>query len=122
MNKILILAVMLGLTTLSACKKNDGTVVEFDSPVADQEYKSPVNMVVRFSNAAVGIEFIKIRVYRKANPTLNVYEYSKELNTKEHAIGEQFDVDVTQRTQMIVEYETGQKIQVKGAHSFYVIP
>lgn len=122
MKKLLYVGLILGVTTLLSCKKNDGTVVDFDSPASKMEYTSPVNMVVRFSNSATGIEFVKIRVYRKSNPTSIIYQYNKEIKTKEHAIGEQFDVPVTAKTEMILEYETGQKIQVKGAHSFYVIP
>lgn len=122
MRKLLFVGLIASICTISSCKRNDGTIVEFDSPKPEMEYKSPINMVVRFSNDAAKVEFVKIRVYRKANPTSLLYNYNKEINTKEHAIGEQFEVDVTQKTELILEYETGQKIQVKGAHKFYVIP
>lgn len=122
MKKLVLGGIIMVFATLTSCKKNDGTKVDFDSPRPDTEYKSPINMVVRFSNSAVGIEFVNIRVYKKSNPTANVYQYSKEIKAKEHAIGEQFEVNVSQKTEMIVEYETGHKIQVKGAHKFYVIP
>lgn len=122
MKKLLVIGLIASISAVTSCKKNDGTKVEFDSPKEGMEYKSPINMVVRFSNNAAKVEFVKIRVYRKSNPTALLYNYNKEINTKEHAIGEQFEVNVSQKTELILEYETGQKIQVKGAHKFYVIP
>jgi len=110
------------LVTLYSCKKNEGTKVNFQSPAKGQTYQDPVNVVATFTNPAVKLEFVKIRVYRKSFPSQTVYAYEKEINSKELAIGEQFDANVTAPTPFILEYETGYKIQVKGAHEFTVTP
>lgn len=120
---VFLLALFLaGLGALYSCKKNDGTKVDFQSPVKGGTYQDPVNVVATFTNPAVKIEFVKIRIYRKSSPAQTVYAYEKEVNAKELAIGEQFEANVTAPTPFVMEYETGYKIQVKGAYEFMVTP
>ncbi|MGQ3015218.1 MAG: hypothetical protein ACT6QS_16015 [Flavobacteriales bacterium] len=123
MRKSILIATFVGAgLVLAGCKKNKGNIIEVDSPKENTEYTSPVPLMVHIENEDEPVHDIEIKVYKKDDPTVLVFDYDNHLEDHHVHVEDSIFANVSSATQFTLDIKTGEDVVTTLKHDFSIKP
>jgi len=119
---ILISTLAVAGLVLAGCKKNKGNIIEVDSPLENTEYTSPVPLHVHIENENEPVHDIEIKVYKKDDPSVIVFDYDNHLEENHVHVEDSIFANVSSATVFTLDITTGEDVVTTKKHNFTIKP
>ncbi len=122
MKKIIVGIFAISLALFSCTKKDSKNSIEIINPEAGKEYTSPLPLKIKVSNAKHSIHDLEVKVFKKDEPELEIFEYDNHIHHQEFELIDTLFVNVSVPTVFVLDIETGEEIEVNKRIEFTIKP
>jgi len=109
---------------MSGCKKKEDKLeIHVNTPAKNAEYTSPVPVSVHITGGELIIHDVEIKVFEKANPANQIFDYDNHVEVSDYTVTDQIQVNVTAPTVYTLKANVGEDDHTaEYTHDFTIKP